>query len=68
MVLLLVLLSPFPSISVLSRVCRLLRFLKVSIEQLTQLALGVLSPGGQIHAIPGALVSVGGKAFAVAQL
>lgn len=67
-VLLLLLVPSFPSIPVLLCARRFLRLLNISIEQLTQLALGIFPPVRQIDAIPRTLVCIGREALAVAHL
>lgn len=66
--LLLLLVSSFPSIPVLLCARCLLRLLNIPVEQLTQLAFGVFAPVRQIDAVPRALVRIGREALAVAHL
>lgn len=67
-VLLLLLVTSFPSIPVLLCARRFLRLLNISIKQLTQLALGVFAPERQIDAISRALMCICREALAVAHL
>lgn len=66
--LLLLLLTRFPPVSILSRVRRSLDFLHVSVEQLTQFAFRVFTPMRQAHAIACTLMCVSSKALTVAHL